>query len=106
MPEVGARVTVIYVERFLCAEVVEHHEHIVLADDGTEATAFVVCIRPNTSSPELGPDIAFEIMRGLLPDGNRLTYYAFDPDFVEGVGWARGWEGPDVDALKVARALA
>lgn len=36
----------------------------------------------------------------------RVNLWEVDPDFVEGVGWARGWDGPAVEALRVAEALA
>jgi hypothetical protein len=38
-------------------------------------------------------------------DHEQINLWELDPDFVEGVGWARGWEGPEVDALVAAEAL-
>jgi hypothetical protein len=35
-----------------------------------------------------------------------VNLWELDSEFVEGVGWARGWDGPAVEALKVAEALA
>ena len=40
-----------------------------------------------------------------LIDGENMHLWSFDPSSVEGVGWCRGWEGPAVEALKVAGAL-
>ena len=37
---------------------------------------------------------------------DKIHLYSIDPGFIEGVGWARGWEGPAVDALKSVAALA
>ena len=41
----------------------------------------------------------------LCPGGVKVNLWELDPAFVEGVGWCRGWDGPAVDALKVAEAL-
>lgn len=35
----------------------------------------------------------------------QINLWELDPDFAEGVGWCRGWDGPAVDALKSAYAL-
>lgn len=38
-------------------------------------------------------------------DGSQINLWELDPDYQEGIGWARGWEGPAVEALKAAEAL-
>lgn len=40
-----------------------------------------------------------------MVDGDEIHLWSFDPAFVEGIGWARGWDGPAVDALKAVEAL-
>jgi len=40
-----------------------------------------------------------------LVDGGETHLWSFDPAFVEGVGWARGWDTEDARALEATVLL-
>lgn len=87
MPGVGTKVTLVLdygYARFHRGTVTGAHENITSL--GTSAFT-VMLVEPNSIH------------------GGAHYLWSFDPRFVEGVGWARGWEGPAVDALRVAEAL-
>lgn len=46
-----------------------------------------------------------KLLVGEPTEQEQVNLWELDPDSVEGVGWARGWNGPAVEALRVVEAL-
>lgn len=82
LPSVGERVTVADVtsHRVGRGRVLSVFENVI---NGEECRAFTIA----------------------LEGGGKIHMWSFAPDFVEGVGWARGWDGVAVAALAAVQAL-
>ena len=98
MPEVGEKVTVAlrWPARIVRATV----SHVLLPNGDTPLGGWSADPDGPIPPSQFGPDSDAAVHDG------KINMWSIDPHADEGVGWCRGWDGPAVEALKAAEALA